>query len=170
MHEAVIPLLLAAAALCALFRQEQACDLLTAGGMEGLRIAVRILPSLVLLLSAVSMLRSSGALDAMARVLTPVLSRLGIPPETVLLLLLRPVSGSAALAVGTELICTHGPDSAVGRTAAVMLGSTETTFYVLGVYFGACGIRSPRYAALAALCADLVGFVSAAAAVRWFFP
>ncbi len=168
MHEYIIPVLLSIAALFALHRQESAYDLLTEGAAEGLQLVLKILPSLVILLSAVSMLRTSGALDAAARVLSPILSAVGIPAETILLVLLRPISGSAALAVGTELICTYGPDSLIGQTAAVMLGSTETTFYVISVYFGACGIRSARYAPLAALIADLTGFISAAAAVRWF--
>ena len=86
------------------------------------------------------------------------------------LLLVRPVSGSAALGVGADLIRTYGPDSAVGRTAAVMLGSTETTFYTIAVYFSAAGIQKTRYAVPAALCADLAGFVAAAWAVRLCFP
>ena len=89
-------------------------------------------------------------------------SRLGIPVETIALLLVRPVSGSAALGVGAELIQTYGPDSLIGRTAAVMLGSTETTFYTIAVYFGAAGIVKTRYAVPAALCADLAGFMAAA--------
>ena len=92
---------------------------------------------------------------------------LGIPPECAPLMFLRPFSGSGALAVGSELMEAFGPDSAVGRTAAVMLGSTETTFYVVGVYFGSAGIKRTRHAIPAALIADLVGFAAAAAAVRW---
>ena len=94
------------------------------------------------------------------------LTLLGIPPETAPLMLLRPVSGSGALAAATELIGQYGPDSYIGRTAAVMLGSTETTFYVLAVYFGACGIRHSRWAIPAAIVADVTGFVTAAALVR----
>ena len=112
---------------------------------------------------------SSGALELAARALAPVLTALGIPPETVALLLVRPVSGSAALGVGAELIATYGPDSLIGRTAAVMLGSTETTFYTIAVYFGAAGIVKTRYAVPAALCADLAGFMAAAWAVRVIF-
>ncbi len=107
--------------------------------------------------------------EAAARALAPVLTALGIPPETVALLLVRPVSGSAALGVGAELIATYGPDSLIGRTAAVMLGSTETTFYTIAVYFGAAGIVKTRYAVPAALCADLAGFMAAAWAVRVIF-
>jgi spore maturation protein B len=93
----------------------------------------------------------------------------GIPAETVPILLLRPFSGSGALGVGAELIQTYGPDSTIGRTAAVMLGSTETTFYTIAVYFGGLGIRKTRYAVPAAICADLAGFWAAAWAVRLFF-
>jgi spore maturation protein B len=124
---------------------------------------------MIALLTAVSMLRSSGALELAEGLLSPVLNRLGIPPETVALLLVRPISGSAALGVGAELISTYGPDSTVGRTAAVMLGSTETTFYTIAVYFGAAGVRKTRYAVPAALCADLAGFLSASWAVRLLY-
>lgn len=142
---------------------------LTEGAEKGLRLMGRILPSLACLLPAVYMLRSSGALDAATKLLTPALRFLGIPPETVPLMLLRPLSGSGALALGGELMARYGPDSPIGRTAAVMLGSTETTFYVLTVYFGAAGIPRPRRAVTAALCADAAGFLAAAWCVRLFW-
>ena len=166
MHEYLIPLLLAACAVLALRKQENTYDLLLDGAAEGLRLLKNIVPSLVILLSSVSMLRASGALDGAVELLRPALSLLGIPAETVLLMLIRPISGSAALAVGTELIAAHGPDSLVGRTAAVMLGSTETTFYTISIYFGSCGIRRTRYAVPAALIADLTGFLAASWTVR----
>lgn len=165
----IIPLLLAAAALYGLSRQVDVYDALTAGAADGLRILLRIFPALVALLSAVYMLRASGALTLLGRLLSPLLSLLGIPPETTPLLLIRPVSGSGALAVGSELMHQYGPDSYIGRVAAVMLGSTETTFYTVAVYFGAAGIRRSRYAIPAALVADLVGFAAAAMAVRLFW-
>ena len=144
-------------------------DALTRGAEEGLTVLLRILPALVGLMTAVYMLRASGAMDALGSLLAPVLVRLGIPPETAALLFIRPVSGSGALAIGSELMAAHGPDSYVGRVAAVMLGSTETTFYTVAVYFGAAGIRKTRYAIPAALIADLTGFMAAALAVRLFF-
>ena len=104
------------------------------------------------------------------RIPAPALSAVGIPPEVTPLLLVRPLSGSAALAVGAELISRYGPDSQVGRTAAVMLGSTETTFYTISVYFGAAGVKKTGWTVPAALLADTVGFLTAAAAVRWVFP
>ena len=166
----LIPLLLAGAAVYALGRRVDVFSALTTGAGEGLRIVLRILPPLVALLTAVYMLRASGALETLTRGLTPALAFLGIPPETVGLLLIRPVSGSGALAVGSEIMQTYGPDSAVGRTAAVMLGSTETTFYTVAVYYGAAGIRRTHHTVPAALTADAAAFVAAAWAVRVFFP
>ena len=144
-------------------------DALLQGAAKGLEILWRILPALVTLLTVVAMLRASGALDLATRVLAPLLGVLGIPPETMGLMLVRPISGSAALGVGSELITTCGPDSLIGRTAAVMLGSTETTFYTIAVYFGAAGIKKSRYAVPAALCADLAGFFFGALTVRILF-
>ena len=138
MAEYIVPLILAATAIAALRKKENAYDVLTDGAREGFQMLLTIGPSLVVLLSAVGMLRESGALEALSRLLSPALEFLGIPAETVLLLLVRPISGSAALAIGAELIAAHGPDSLIGRTAAVMLGSTETTFYTISVYFGSC--------------------------------
>ena len=113
------------------------------------------------------MLRASGAAELLIRLLAPVFSFVGIPPETALLVLIRPISGSAALAVGTQLMTEYGVDSLIGRTAAVMLGSTETTFYTISVYFGAAGIKKTRYTIPAALFADFVGFFMASLTVRW---
>ena len=99
----------------------------------------------------------------------PLLERVGIPPETTPLMLIRPVSGSGALAVASDLMTTCGPDSYEGRVAAVMLGSTETTFYTIAVYFGSAGIHRTRHTVPAALAADLTGFLASALAVRLFF-
>jgi spore maturation protein B len=162
----LVPVLIAFVAVYGCARRVDVYDSLIQGAGDGLKVMVRIVPAMIALLTAVSMLRSSGALELAQGALSPVLDRLGIPPETVALLLVRPISGSAALGVGAELISTYGPDSTVGRTAAVMLGSTETTFYTIAVYFGAAGVRKTRYAVPAALCADLAGFLSASWAVR----
>lgn len=143
-------------------------EALLQGAARGLEILLRILPALISLLTVTAMLRASGALDLAAEILAPTLHWLGIPPETVGLMLVRPISGSAALGVGSDLIATYGPDSTIGRTAAVMLGSTETTFYTIAVYFGAAGIQKTRYAIPAALCADFAGFFFAAVTVRLF--
>ena len=165
----IVPGIIAFTAVYGCARRVDVYDSLVQGAGEGLRVMVRIVPAMIALLTAVYMLRASGALELAAELLAPLLRLLGIPPETVALLLVRPISGSAALGVGAELISTYGPDSTVGRTAAVMLGSTETTFYTIAVYFGAAGISRTRYAVPAALCADLAGFIAAAWAVRLIF-
>ncbi len=165
----LLPLLLALVAVYAMSRRVDVYDALVCGAGDGLATLARILPSLVALLTAVHMLRASGALDLACAALAPALEWLGIPPQTAPLMLVRPVSGSAALGVGSELIGQYGPDSYLGRVAAVMLGSTETTFYAIAVYFGAAGVTRTRYAVPAALCADLAGFTAAAWAVRICF-
>lgn len=170
MTDYIVPLLLFFVCAIALGKRESPYDSMLSGAAEGLQILKTIVPSLVLLLTAVSMLRASGAIEAISSFFAPVFSFVGIPPETAMLILIRPISGSAALAVGAELMAAHGVDSLIGRTAAVMLGSTETTFYAISVYFGAAGIRNTRYTLPAALIADLTGFLMAALTVRLFFP
>lgn len=165
----VVPLLLLAGALAALRKGEDGYGALLEGAGEGLAMLKTIVPALVMLLTAVYMLRSSGCTEQLTSLLAPVFSWLGIPPETAPLVLIRPVSGSGALAVGAELMARYGVDSPVGRTVAVMLGSTETTFYTVSVYFGAAGIRRTRYTIPVALFADLVGFVTASLTVRLLF-
>ena len=165
----LVPLILVGVALYGAFHRVDVYGALCQGAGSGLETLLRIFPALVGLLTAVSMLRASGALELLSAALSPLLEGLGLPSQLLPLMLVRPVSGSAALGVGSELIQTYGPDSTLGRTAAVMLGSTETTFYTIAVYFSAAGISRTRYAVPAALCADLVGFWAAAWAVRVLF-
>ena len=167
MIDYIVPLILLLATAFALRKKENAYNLLLTGGAEGLQLLITLVPALVMLLTAVSMLRSSGAMEVLGNWLSPVFSFFGIPPETALLVLVRPISGSAALGVGAELMAEYGPDSLVGRTAAIMLGSTETTFYTISVYFGAAGIQKTRYTLLAALLADFVGFFMASLTANW---
>jgi spore maturation protein B len=150
-------------------KKENAYDILLGGAAEGLKLLVSILPTLVLLLTAVTMLRASGAMTVLSGFFAPVMQFFGIPPETAMLVLIRPISGSAALAVGAELMAQYGVDSPVGITAAVVLGSTETTFYTVSVYFGAAGIQTTRYTVPAALLADFTGFFMASLTTRLFF-
>ncbi len=166
----LLPGIIAVVALWGLWRRVDVYDALVQGAGDGLGVLIKIVPALIGLMTAVYMLRASGALELLAQVLSPVLNVLGVPPETTALLLVRPVSGSAALGVGAELISTYGPDSSIGRTVAVMMGSTETTFYTVAVYFSAAGVSRTRYAIPAALCADAAGFLAASWTVRLFFP
>ena len=150
MLDLLIPMLLAAVAVAALARRQDLYAALLEGGLDGLRLLVSIVPALVMLLTAVHLLRASGAVDLLTSRLTPAARVLGLPPQVLPLLLLR-----------------YGADSLIGRTAAVVLGSTETTFYTISVYFGAAGIRRTRYAVPAALIADLTGFLVAALTARF---
>lgn len=169
MTDYIVPLLLLIASLMALRKKENSYDLLLQGGAEGLRLLLSIAPALVILLTAVHMLRASGAVTLLSKLLAPAFRLVGIPPETAILVLIRPISGSAALAVGAELMAEFGPDSLIGRTVAIMLGSTETTFYTISVYFGAIGIKKTRYAIPAALFADFIGFFMASLSAKYFF-
>lgn len=166
MADYLVPILLLLSSILALTKKENTYDLLLNGAQDGLKMLVSIVPSLVILLTAVTMLRSSGAVELLSGLLAPVFSLFGIPPETALLVLIRPLSGSAAMAVGADLMAQYGPNSQIGRTVAVMLGSTETTFYTISVYFGAAGIKKTRYTVPAALFADFVGFFMASLTVR----
>lgn len=167
MTDYLVPLLLILSCALALRKKENAYDLLITGASEGLKLMASILPVLVILMTGIAMLRASGAAEMLSQLLAPLFAFFGIPPETALLVLIRPISGSAALAVGAELMAEYGVNSLVGRTAAVMLGSTETTFYTISVYFGAAGIKKTRYTVPAALFADFVGFFMASWTVRF---
>lgn len=169
MIDYLVPFLLLITCAVALRKKENTYDLLLSGGAEGLKLLISLVPTLILLLTAVTMLRASGAIEMLSRFAEPVFAFFGIPAETVVLVLIRPISGSAALAIGTDLMIQHGVDSQIGRTVAVMLGSTETTFYTISVYFGAAGIKKTRYTVPAALIADLTGFIVASLTVRLLF-
>lgn len=162
----VVPVILCFTACFAMRRRVDVYSALTKGAEEGLTVLLHILPSLIGLLTAVYMFRVSGAMEFLAALLSPALEKLGIPPETAPLLFIRPISGSGALAVGSEIMETYGADSYIGRVAAVMLGSSETTFYTIAIYYGSAGIVKTRYTIPAALCADLVMFWASAFAVR----
>lgn len=164
--ELIVPLIMLCTALCALHGGAELFPALTRGALKGLETVRDMLPALVVLFPAVYMLRASGVLEAFASLISPLVSLLGIPPETVPLALIRPISGGAATAAASELIKSCGADSLAGRTAAVMLGSSETTFYVIAVYFSAAKIKNSRWAIPAALCADFAVFLSSAIVCR----
>ena len=138
------------------------------GAREGFDIFVMIVPFLTLILVAVGMFRASGGLDLLLRGIAPVLGLIGFPPEALLMALIRPLSGSGAMGIMTETMTTYGPDSFVGYLVSVLNGTTETTFYVLAVYFGSVRIRAVRHALLACLLADVVGMLSALFYTRLF--
>lgn len=167
MTDYIVPLLLLVSSVLALRKRENTYNLLLDGAAEGLKLLITLIPTLILLLTSITMLRASGAVEWISRLLAPAFSLFGIPPETAMLVLVRPFSGSAALAVGAELMTQYGVDSLIGRTAAIMLGSTETTFYAISVYFGSAGIQRTRYTIPAALIADFTGFFMASLTARF---
>lgn len=165
----VIPLLMLAIVVYGLYKKVAVYEVFVAGAQDGFATAVRIMPYLVAMLFAIAMFRASGALDVMLAATGPVFSLFGVPPELLPMAIVRPLSGSGSLAVLADLVQTHGEDSLIVKMAATLFGSTETTFYVLAVYFGAVNIGKTRYALQAGLIADFAGFVAAVAVCYWFF-
>jgi spore maturation protein SpmA len=165
----LFPLLLAALLLAGVAGRVPVYESAIEGAREGLQVAARIVPYLVAILVAVAMFRASGALDLLIQVLDPVTSAFGFPAEALPMALLRPLSGSGSFAVMSEILKTHGPDSFVGLLTSTLQGSTETTFYVLALYFGAARVRDGRHALAACLIGDLAGFAGATAACHLFF-
>jgi spore maturation protein SpmA len=165
----LIPLLVAGLLLVGLRGGVRIYESMVAGAREALDVVVRIVPYLVVILVAVAMFRASGALDLLIRALDPLTSAIGFPAAALPMALLRPLSGSGAFAVMAEILQTHGPDSFVGMLTSTLQGSTETTFYVLTVYFGAVGVRDMRHVLPACLIGDLAGFIGATAACHLFF-
>jgi len=166
----IIPLLLTGIPFYALvFKKVKVYEVFTEGAKDGFTIAIQIIPYLVAILVAIAMFRASGALDLLLNLLSPALSLIGFPPENVLLALMRPLSGGGSFGLLSDLVETHGADSLIAKIAATMFGSTETTFYVLAVYFGSVGIKKVRHALLAGLIADVVGIFSAVYICRLFF-
>lgn len=165
----VIPFVIAGIVMYGLIRRVDVFESFLEGAKNGLMVSLRILPALVALMTAVGMLKASGALDALTRLLAPGANALGLPPEVLPLALLRPISGSGAMAVLQDILQTHGADSLIGRVASVMQGSTETTFYTIAVYYGATKVRQTRHTLPCALAGDLTGFVFSALTVRLLF-
>ena len=162
-----VPLLCAAVGLLALLRGVTLSESFGKGAKEGLHTLVGIFPALLFLLPMISLMRASGLLDALTAFFAPLPELFGIPSEVSPILLLRPFSGSGALAAAADILNTYGADSLIGRTAAVMLGSTETTFYVLTVYFAGIEGTDTKRILPAALIADGVGFIAAAWTARF---
>jgi spore maturation protein B len=164
-----IPLLLVAIPIYGAVKGVKVYESFVEGAKGGFQMAIRIIPYLVAILVAVGMLRGAGGIDMLARWLGPVLQRVGFPVEILPLAIMRPLSGSGSLGVVTELVKTHGPDSFLGRLAASAYGSTETTFYVLAVYFGSVGIKKARHAIISGLVADIVSLIAAIIICRFVF-
>ncbi|MFZ3172176.1 MAG: spore maturation protein [Carboxydocellales bacterium] len=156
----VVPLMLLVIPLVAFLRRVPVYEAFVEGAQQGFTTAIKIIPFLVAMLVAISIFRASGAMEVLAALMAPLVKPLGITPEVLPLAIMRPLSGSGALGLATELIKVHGPDSLIGRLASTMQGSADTTFYVLTVYFGAVGIKQYRYAPAVGLIADISAFLA----------
>lgn len=162
-----IPVLLVGIPLIGLLKKVKVYDVFIEGAKEGFEVAVKIIPFLVGILAAIGMFRGSGAMDLLTNALRPIMATINFPPELFPLAILRTLTGSGSLAVTTDLIKTYGPDSFFGITAATMYGSSETTFYVLAVYFGAISVKRTRHAVPAALIGDVVAAIATVAVCAW---
>ena len=165
----VVPIILVGFPLYGLYKRVPVYESFVEGAKEGFQVAVRIIPDLVAILFAVAMFRASGAMDALARFLSPILGPLGFPAEVLPMAIIRPLTGSGSAAIVVDMINRYGEDSIYVKMAAVMFGSTETTFYVIAVYFGAINIRKTRHAVPAGLIADIAAMIFAVWSVRLLF-
>ena len=165
----IIPLLLVGFPLYGLYRRVPVYESFVEGGKEGFQVAIRIIPYLVAILFAIAMFRASGAMDYLVKVLNPVLGLIGFPAEVLPMAIIRPLTGSGSAALVVDMIEQYGEDSIFVKMAAVMFGSTETTFYVIAVYFGAVGIKKTRHALHAGLTADLAAMLIAVWLVRLLY-
>ena len=164
----LLPVLIVSMLLYGMAKQVAVYDAMIAGAQEGFQVAIRIIPFLVAIIVAAGMFRASGLLDGIIVLIGPFLSAIGFPAEALPMAILRPLSGSGAYGVMAEIMQAEGPDSPVGYLVSTLQGSTETTFYVLAVYFGAVGVTRVRHALAAGLIADVAGVIGAVLAVRWF--
>jgi spore maturation protein SpmB len=164
-----IPLLLAGFPLYAALRRVKVYEEFVDGAKEGFDVAIRIIPYLVAILVAIGMFRAAGGIDLLSRALAPVMTAVGFPSDLLPLVLMRPLSGSGSLGLFTELVTQFGPDSLIARTGGTIFGSTETTFYVLAVYFGSVGIKRTRHALICGLTADMVSVIVSVIVCRLVF-
>jgi spore maturation protein B len=164
-----LPLMLLVIPLAGYCRRVRVYEAFVSGAADGFHTAVRIMPFLVAMMVAINVFRVSGALDACVTIIQPLLQACGVPDALVPLAIMRPLSGTGALGLTTELLSSQGPDSLVGLMASVLLGSTDTTFYILTVYFGAVGIQKPRYSLFVGLGGDLAGFIGSVYICRLLF-
>ena len=165
----ILPLIILLIFTCGIVKKIPVYEEFVEGAKDGFKVSITIIPYLIALIVAISMFRASGALDWIANLLTPFLELFRIPVDIVPIMFTRSLSGSATLALFSELATNHGAEAFVTKLAAIMVGSSETTFYVLSVYFGAVGIKKFRYALLTGIIADITGIVLAILVAHYFF-
>lgn len=155
-----IPFLLLVIPLYGYFKKVEVYETFVEGAEEGLYTAIKVVPFLLGMMVAISVFRASGAMDYLVKAITPLMVQIGAPPEVLPLAVMRPLSGSGSLGLATEMMRIYGPDSLIGRLASVMQGTTDTTFFVLTVYFGSVGIKKYRYSVITGLSADITGLLA----------
>ena len=165
----IMPVIILFIILFGLKRKKEVYQPFVKGASDGLKTLGEIMPSIVGIIVAVSMLKASGAIELLAKLLSPVLKIIGMPQEIIPLALLRPFSGSGSVSIVNDIIKTHGPDSYSGRIAAVMMGSTETTFYTVALYYGVAKVKNIRHTLHAALLADVCGIIGSIIVCRLYF-
>ncbi len=165
----IVPIIIFAIVIYGMSRREDVYGCFTQGAKEGLNVTVDILPNIIGIMVAVSMIKASGAIELLSNALKPALEFIGMPSDLIPLVLLRPVSGSGAIGIVNDVFKTSGPDSYSGRIASVMMGSTETTFYTIALFYGAANIKNTRHTVRSALAADISGFVLSIIVCRLFF-
>lgn len=164
-----IPIILLVIPVVGYFRNVKVYEAFVDGASEGFHTAIRIMPFLVAMMVAVNIFRASGAMDVAVEYIGALLYTFGVPPDLMPLAIMRPLSGTGALGLTTEILNTYGPDSMMGRIASTVLGSTDTTFYILTVYFGAIGITKPRYSVFVGLFGDMIGFLGSIYLCQYLF-
>ena len=164
-----LPCIILAIMLCALLKKVPVYETFIEGAKEGIDVTLKIIPYLTAIIVAVAMFRASGALDMLATAFSGVLNQIHLPADILPLAIVRSLSGSAALGIFSDIASSNPVDSYTVKLAAIMLGSSETTFYVLAVYFGSVGIKKYRYALLTGIIADFAGIVGAIAVANWLF-
>lgn len=164
----VIPAVIAIVFVYGIYKKVDIFEEFMAGAAENIRVSFDVLPALIILVTCIGMLNSSGVISFLTGTMAPVADKLGFPPECLPLTLLRPLSGSGALAMYESIISQNSPDSFVGRVASVIMGSTETTFYTVAVYYGAARVKNIRHTLICAVAADITGFIVSCTAVRLF--
>ncbi len=169
MTDFIIPCFIGIIIIAGLIRNVDIFNEFLEGAKESLKVGIDILPALIALLTAIGMFKASGALDVLTNLISPFTNLLGFPPECLPLALIRPVSGSGALAVYESILTDVHPDSFAGRVASVILGSTETTFYTIAVYFGVTKVKKTRHALVSSLASDVTGFIFSTLTVQLYF-
>ena len=169
MSDYIVPAIIFIIMTAAVFKKVPVYDSMCEGAADGLKIIIKILPSMICILSAAAMLRASGIIDFIINILSPLTKKIGLPAEIMPMVLLRPISGSGALGILADNLKTYGPDSKAGIISSIIMGSTETTFYTLAVYFGATGVKNAKRAIPCAVIGDITGVAVSVLLVNYMY-